>query len=105
MGDTVGRSMLENSPSNKTTNLKLQQRLELCFDVYETAVQKLATPKMWQLYVETLFELNADENIKPKVQKQLNDVCKKAVSSRMLSDTHLIDWGRSMLENSPSTST
>ena len=64
----------------------------LCFDVYETAVQKLATPKMWQLYVETLFELNADENIKPKVQKQLNDVCKKAVSSRMLSDTHLIDW-------------
>jgi len=90
--DTVGRSMLENSPSNKTTNLKLQQRLELCFDVYETAVQKLATPKMWQLYVETLFELNADENIKPKVQKQLNDVCKKAVSSRMLSDTHLIDW-------------
>jgi len=47
---------------------------------------------MWQLYAETLFELYDDENVRPKVMKQLNDVCCRAVSTQKLLENHIVDW-------------
>lgn len=100
--DTIARSMLENSAQSENKNLKLQERLELCFSVYESAIEKLETPKIWQLYVETLFELHDDENIQPKVVQKLNDVCHRAVSSQKLLENHVEDWFE-LLESSNTT--
>lgn len=98
--DTLGRSMLESSSSGENKNLNLHEKLKLCFSVYESAIEKLQTPKMWQLYVETLFELHNNENVKPKVIEKLKEVCHQAVSSHKLLENHIIDWFN-LLEDSP----
>jgi hypothetical protein len=47
---------------------------------------------MWQLYVETLFELHGNEAVRTKVQTKLNVICQQAMDERKLNESHLLDW-------------
>ena len=47
---------------------------------------------MWQLYVETLFELYGNEAVRPKVQLKLNSVCQQAMDEQKLNESHLLEW-------------
>ena len=47
---------------------------------------------MWQLYVDTVFELHANEAVRPFVQGRLNDVCQRALAAGKLSEKQLLDW-------------
>ena len=64
----------------------------LCTTTYDEAIKSLDTPRMWQLYVETLFELYGNEAVRPKVQLKLNLVCQQAMDEQKLNESHLLEW-------------
>ncbi|KAI9563663.1 hypothetical protein GHT06_011127 [Daphnia sinensis] len=94
--DTIARHALEKDPNDK--EMKLKDRIELCCSTYEEAIERIDTPKMWQLYVDTLFVLRENEIIRPRIRQRIHQVCYRALTNQKLSDQQLIDW-TNMLES------
>ncbi|EFX76504.1 hypothetical protein DAPPUDRAFT_226035 [Daphnia pulex] len=94
--DTVARNTLEKVSTDK--DVKLKDRIELCCSTYEEAIERIDTPKMWQLFVDTLFFLFQNEIIRPKIRQRIHHLCHRALMNEKLSDEQLTDW-ISMMEN------
>ena len=59
---------------------------------YEEAIERIDTPKMWQLFVDTLFVLCENEIVRPKIRQKIHQVCHRALMNEKLSDEQLNDW-------------
>ena len=66
----------------------------MCCSTYEEAIERIDTPKMWQLYVDTLFFLFQNEIVKPKIRQRIHHLCHRALMNEKLSDEQLVDWVR-----------
>lgn len=64
----------------------------LCCTAYEDAIERLDTPKMWQLYVETLLVLLDNDVIRPRIRVRFYNVCQRALTGKKLLASHVEDW-------------
>ena len=64
----------------------------LCCSTYEEAIERIDTPKMWQLFVDTLFVLCENKIVRPKIRQKIHQVCHRALMNEKLSDEQLNDW-------------
>lgn len=64
----------------------------MCCAAYEDAISRLDTPKMWQMYVETLLVLLENDVIRPKIRLRLYNTCQKALTGQKLLSNHVLDW-------------
>lgn len=60
--------------------------------MYEESVQRLDTPRMWQMYVDTLFELHANDFVRPRIRLRLYGACQRGFESKKLSDHQVVNW-------------
>ena len=64
----------------------------ICCSTYEEAIERIDTPKMWQLYVDTLFVLCDNEIVRRRIRQRIHHVCHRALMHEKLSDEQINDW-------------
>lgn len=80
---------LEKDRESKT----LKGRIQRSVDVYEGAVKKLNTPKMWSFYLDHLMELNNDASSLPIFKgKLLRNAMEGALEAGHLAEKYFLHW-------------
>ena len=83
MWDTMARRELkglvqpslddDNSPMevDDSEPIPLRDRLNNCWEVYQTAVKKVKTEEMWSLFIDCMFEINQEDDLLPNFKRKL----------------------------------
>ncbi|XP_054263030.1 U3 small nucleolar RNA-associated protein 6 homolog [Macrosteles quadrilineatus] len=89
MWDIIATRELNHSDGKLTPKAKIQK----CVTLYETAVMRLNTGKMWAYYLDALIELGKDTFVLPNYKRKLlQSALQKAATAGKLTEKYYLVW-------------
>ncbi|XP_037931962.1 U3 small nucleolar RNA-associated protein 6 homolog [Teleopsis dalmanni] len=78
----------------------LKRRIELCCNVYQTAVRTLETTNMWTKYINAMLKLNQDMSAEKVLKRKCLAIAfKEGHASRLMSVDHYCTYVQMLLES------
>ncbi|KAG8320343.1 U3 small nucleolar RNA-associated protein 6 homolog [Homalodisca vitripennis] len=89
MWDIIAQRELNNTEEKLTPKVKIGK----CVTLYDTAVKRLNTPKMWAYYLDALLELAKDSSVLPIYKRKLlMTALQRGASAGKLTEKYYLIW-------------
>lgn len=84
----------------------LKKRIELCVQIYDSAVKLVDTVAMWNFYINAMLEMNSDLTTQASLKRQaLNRAFRAANESNNMSENHYLQYVELLYANNPKDET
>lgn len=84
----------------------LKKRIELCVQIYDSAVKLVDTVQMWNYYINAMLELNSDLTTQASLKRQaLARAFRAANESNNMSENHYLQYVELLYANNPKDET
>lgn len=89
-----------------TVQHTLKKRIELCVQIYDSAVKVVDTTQMWDYYINAMLELNSDLTTQASLKRHsLSRAFKAANESNNMSEDHYLQYIELLFANNPKDET
>lgn len=84
----------------------LKKRIELCVQIYDSAVKLVDSVQMWNYYIDAMLELNSDLTTQASLKRQaLARAFRTANESKNMSENHYLQYVELLYANNPKDET